>query len=108
MKYWILTVSFLPAAGMALFPFILLNNRQNKEDRILINHELIHLRQQVELLVIPFYLLYLVSYLFNLAKYKNHHKSYLNIIFEKEAYQMDKDLGYLSKRTFWAWLKYFK
>jgi hypothetical protein len=40
-------------AAMALFPFILLNRRKKITD-VLINHERIHLMQQLEMLVIPF------------------------------------------------------
>jgi len=41
-------------AAMAIFPFILLHDKKMKENKVLINHERIHLRQQVELLVVPF------------------------------------------------------
>ncbi|MDB5121374.1 MAG: hypothetical protein JWN56_2592 [Sphingobacteriales bacterium] len=107
MRFPILIIPFLPASGMALFPFILLNHRQLKTDIRVINHEKIHLRQQLELLVIPFYVLYLIDYFINLLKYKNHHRAYMNIVFEKEAYLMDHELNYLTNRKFWTWLQYF-
>jgi len=72
---------------MALFPFILVNNKSLLTDAILINHERIHLRQQAELLVIPFYVLYLINYLINIAKYQNHDKAYLNIVFNGKPMQ---------------------
>lgn len=40
--------------GITLFPFIVLRQSRMKDDPVLINHEKIHLRQQLELLVIPF------------------------------------------------------
>ncbi|RZK84416.1 MAG: hypothetical protein EOO98_16755, partial [Pedobacter sp.] len=61
----ILIVKKLPAAGMAVFPFILLKSERFKSDTEIINHEKIHLRQQLELLILPFYILYLINYLFN-------------------------------------------
>lgn len=98
-----ITLSRLPAEGMAIFPFILLRKEEYKRNRVLINHERIHLQQQLELLIIPFYLLYLINYLYNLVLYREHHKAYLNIVFEREAYKKEGDLQYLRKRRFFAW-----
>ena len=106
MKFPILIVPALPASGMALFPFILLKNRQLKKDVMVLNHEKIHLRQQLELLILPFYIMYLIHYLINLIRYKNHHQAYMRIVFEKEAYKMDADLEYLNHRKFWSWLHF--
>ena len=107
MKLPIILVPFLPAAGMALFPFILVKTIGLKAHKTLVNHEKIHLKQQLELLIIPFYILYLLHYLFNLLRYFNHDKAYRNIIFEREAYQNDKNLSYLNNRSLWAWTAYF-
>jgi hypothetical protein len=95
-----------PPQAMALFPFILLKKLSFKDDKILLNHERIHLKQEVELLIIPFYILYLLNYFINLVIYRNHYKAYLNICFEREAYENDKNLDYLKYRGFWAWTKY--
>ena len=81
---------------MALFPFILVN-RTKKADEVLINHERIHLMQQLEMLVIPFYLLYL----FELIT-----RGYRQISFEKEAYENEKNLRYLLERKCYSWLRY--
>lgn len=91
---------------MALYPFILLKDRAQKHDKILLNHERIHLRQQIELLIFPFYLLYLLHYLINLVRYRNHHRAYFNIVFEKEAYQCDQNLNYLKNRKFFSWINH--
>lgn len=92
---------------MALYPFILISHQALLKDKALINHERIHLRQQAELLVIPFYLLYLLNYLLNLMRYQNHHKAYLNIVFEREAYAKENNLAYLKSRKWYSWLMYF-
>ena len=85
----------LSIGGIALFPFIILNSKLSLErQETLINHEKIHLRQQLELLVLPFYILYLANYLINLFIYKNHQKAYRNIIFEKEAFENEKRIDY--------------
>jgi hypothetical protein len=108
MKFPIVHLSFLPAAGMALFPFIFIKYSGTKNNSQIINHELIHIRQQVELLVVPFYLLYLLNYLINLICYRNHDKAYRNIVFEQEAYQNDNNGTYLSGRRFAAWANYLR
>ena len=103
----LIVVRSLPAAGMALFPFILVKTHDLKLNKAIINHENIHLRQQLELLLIPFYILYLLNYLLNLLYYRQHDKAYLNIVFEREAYVNERNLTYLKTRKFWSWIRYF-
>jgi len=108
MRFPILHIARLPAAGMALFPFILVKRKAYKEDKVLINHEMIHLVQQLELLLVFFYIIYLVHYIINLARYRNHQMAYMNIVFEREAFNMDSDLLYLKHRKLFAWLRFFR
>ncbi|MFD0940274.1 hypothetical protein [Pedobacter boryungensis] len=108
MRSWIIILPNLSANAMAIFPFIILKNKAQKQDLVLINHEQIHLQQQLELLVLPFYLLYLLNYLINLVRYKNHYLAYFNISFEKEAYHFEKDLNYLSIRKWYSWIKFLR
>ena len=66
---------FIPVAAITLYPFIICID---KEDKILINHESIHLKQQRELLVIPFFIIYLIHWMINLVKYNgDFDKAYL-------------------------------
>ena len=107
MQYpFIIIMPALKVNAMALFPFILVKEASFKHDEVLIRHERIHLRQELELLVIPFYVLYLFNYLVNLIWFKNHDRAYRNIIFEREAYTNESIKGYLKKRKLWAWVKY--
>ena len=101
-----ITVPFLNVKGMALFPFVLLRDKTGRNDQILINHERIHLRQQLELLIIPFYLFYLVNYLYQLISTLDHDSAYRNIIFEQEAYDHEKELSYLRSRKHFGFLDY--
>jgi hypothetical protein len=105
MKYWAVTVSRLPAQAMALYPFMLFKRKNFRENESIIRHEQIHFRQQQELLIVFFYPVYLLNYLVNLARYRDHNKAYFNISFEREAYQNENDLTYLKKRSLFAWLK---
>lgn len=92
---------------MAVYPFILLKDKHQQNDKTLVNHERIHLRQQIELLILPFYLFYLFNYLINLIRYRNHHQAYFNIVFEREAYACDQNLNYLKNRKFFSWINHF-
>ena len=75
-------------------------------DAHVINHERIHTRQQIEMLVIPFYIFYIAEWLIRLVQYRNHHKAYMNISFEREAYSHGHDLSYLNSRKLYAWIKF--
>ncbi len=92
--------------GLALFPFVFVKERKDKRNSVFVNHERIHLRQQLELLVFPFLVWYFVEFLLRLIQFKNKDLAYRNISFEREAYANEKDHGYLKKRKFWAFLKY--
>lgn len=94
--------------GLTIFPFVFLKSHRYKSDYVLINHEKIHLRQQLEMLVIPFYLVYGIEFLFRLFQYKNWNLAYRNISFEREAYSNQFNLDYLNKRPFWSFLKYIR
>jgi hypothetical protein len=94
-------------SALALFPFVLLKNKKFRNDTVLINHERIHLRQQLELLVLPFHLWYLMESVVRLVQYCNHRQAYLNISFEREAYFNERDLNYLRERGFWKFRFYF-
>ncbi|RZL44792.1 MAG: hypothetical protein EOP00_19015 [Pedobacter sp.] len=101
-----IVVPKLPAAAMAIYPFILIKKAAYKNDAVLVNHEKIHHRQQLELMVIPFYVVYFFNYLFNLLKYKNHDKAYFNIAFEREAFAKEHELTYLKNRALFSWFKW--
>lgn len=92
--------------GLSLWPFIILKNTSLKEDSVLINHERIHLKQQLELFIIPFYILYLIEWLVRSLLYLDTYKAYQNISFEREAYQNEDDMDYVNKRTVFSFIKY--
>ena len=93
-------------SGITLFPFILLKRPEDLHNEILINHEKIHMRQQVELLLIFFYLWYVIEYYYWYFKLKDHFLAYKSISFEREAYAMEDDLNYLDSRKVWNFFKY--
>ncbi|EGV44714.1 hypothetical protein BZARG_1591 [Bizionia argentinensis JUB59] len=92
--------------GITIWPFIFLKNRTLKDNLVLINHERIHIRQQIELLIIPFYILYVLEFLIGFIQFKSWQQAYRNISFEREAYKNENDFNYLKSRSFWDFIKY--
>jgi len=93
--------------GLTIFPFIFLKWKNLSLNKTLVNHEMIHLRQQVELLILPFYLFYIIEFLIRYVKLKDWKTAYRSISFEKEAYKNDSNLKFLKKRPFWNFIHYF-
>lgn len=92
--------------GLTFWPFIILKSDSLKEDIALVNHEKIHLKQQFELFIIPFYIFYLVEWLIRSLLYLNFYKGYKNISFEREAYQNEDNLNYPVQRKAFSFIKY--
>ena len=86
-------IPFKGYKAISIWPFIFCRSDLNSVD---LNHEKIHLAQQLELLVIPFYVIYLVEWIF---------KKYRNISFEKEAYSNESNLDYLKTRKHYSMWK---
>jgi hypothetical protein len=95
--------------AMTLFPFIFVDKTYAENSTFenydnTINHEDIHFQQQLEMLVLFFYLWYGIEWLIKLIKHGN--SSYYFISFEVEAYRNGIDPTYLITRKFWSFLKY--
>lgn len=93
-------------SAITLFPVILLRKPESLHDKILINHEKIHLRQQLELLIIFFYLWYVIEYYFWYFRLRDSFLAYKYISFEREAFAMEDDPDYLKRRKLWSFWKY--
>ncbi len=103
-----------------LFGVLFVKNNA-KIDDVTINHEAIHSRQFVELMVLfavatffirwwlpvfapfAFYVWYIIEWLIRLLKKGN---AYRNISFEREAYANQGDFSYLKGRGWFNFLKY--
>lgn len=92
--------------GISLWPFVILESKQLKKDEFFLNHERIHLRQQLELLVIFFYMWYAIEFFVRYVDCRDGMLAYRNISFEREAYRRENDLDYLKRRSLWAFRKY--
>ena len=94
---------FINISAITLFPFII--SRDEMSD-VTIRHEIIHIEQQRELLVIFFYILYVWYWLKGKVKGMDNDEAYMSIPFEQEAYRKMYDEDYLSKRKRFAWRQY--
>lgn len=92
--------------GVVLWPFIVLKRAELKENPVFMNHERIHLKQQVELLLVFFFIWYFLEYFIRLIRYRDSYKAYSRICFEREAYENERNLGYITTRKTWNFLKY--
>lgn len=92
--------------GMAIYPFIFIKDKKLKANKTMLNHERIHLRQQLELLWIFFFIWYVIEFLIHYIRYRDWMKAYYSISFEKEAYTHEVDPHYLKTRKFWGFLKF--
>jgi hypothetical protein len=92
--------------GLTVFPFVVLRERNAQDYLVLMNHERIHLRQQIELMVLPFFVIYGLDFLVKLIRYRDKNLAYRNVVFEREAYENEIDLTYLKSRSLWRFLRY--
>ena len=118
--------NIIPFSGykaMNLFGVLFVRGNARIDD-ITLNHEKIHSRQFVELMVLfavatvlirwwlplfsPlfFYAWYVIEYLIHLARFKSHYLAYRRISFEREAYTHQTNINYLSKRELFSFFEY--
>jgi len=96
------------AMAITIYPFLIVrpDTRNNKD---LLRHETIHIRQQIELLIIGAWLLYIVEYCWaKFFKKLDARQAYYFTALEQEAHRNDRDENYLKKRKPYAVLKYIK
>ena len=71
-------------------------------------HETIHYQQQLELLFIFQWLLYVIFWAWGMVKYRDGKKAYRENPFEREAFGNDRTQGYLASRPRYNWFKYMR
>ena len=90
-------------SAIMLFGILFVRKGVKVSDRT-IRHESIHVKQMLEMLILPFYLWYCIEFVIRLCFCRDWSSAYRNISFEKEAYQNESQIHY--KRKFYSWLKY--
>ena len=92
--------------AITLFPFIFYNSKPLSERDL--RHETVHLWQQVTLMVVFFYFLYLIFWLSGLLRYCDGNKAYREIPFERSAYLLESELDVKPTVRAFHWLKCLK
>lgn len=115
-------------SAIAAFPFVVVRKKGNK---VMVNHERIHLFQWVGILliVIPvmilidpewsmwikialcyfsFPIIYVIFHYINRIKGMDHETAYYNNPFEKEAYANQYNFKYLKERKLYSWIAYMR
>ena len=122
----------LPGKTIAFtfYPFIFVRDKNLSAETM--NHERIHLAQQLEMMISGvvisallflkiridiywyllfsisfFYLWYYIEYLIRACMLKSFSEAYYRISFEMEAYSNEKNHLYLKTRIVWAFLKWY-
>ena len=94
------------AMAITVYPFIFVRN-DTKGNANLIRHEVIHIRQQLELLIIGALLLSLIEYLYaRYVKKLNAQQAYYYTALEQEAHINAKNKNYLLQRMPYEMFKY--
>lgn len=93
-------------SGITIYPFVFVRDNYWAKKQEFITHEKIHLKQQIELLILFFYLWYGIEFIIRIGQYKNVRKAYRNISFEREAYANEKNINYTVTRKFFSFIKY--
>ena len=118
-------IPFTGFKAINLFGVLFVKNNA-KIDDVTINHEAIHSRQFVELMVLfaatsvfvrwwlplfaPlfFYVWYAVEWLIHLIRFRSTYIAYRRISFEREAYTNQGDFSYLKGRRLFDFLRYIR
>ena len=99
---------WLGVTGLAPFPGVVLLAQDlplgDARTRLL-QHERIHHRQQLECLIVPFYMLYAGMYVWQRLRGHGHWGAYERIPFEREAYAHEGETAYLRHRPWYAWAR---
>ena len=110
-------VPFGSFVAMTIGPWIFVKDI-TKVTPTLINHKSIHWEQEKELLIVPFYLLYVFFFILELficifdhqrgtradGRYRSLWKrAYYSIPFEEEAYDNESNQEYIEHRQHYAW-----
>lgn len=98
------------ALAFAFWPFLVVRKDFKKNiHEELINHEKIHLRQQLEFLIVGAEILYILEYVYARYILKLPKKeAYYFISLEQEAHMNAENLNYLKERPYGKVLKYMK
>lgn len=94
------------AKAVTVFPFIFVRSKDELSSWLL-NHEHIHIRQQIELLVLGSVILYIVEFMYALLYLRySWWESYLYTSAEQESYRNQNNEDYLKNRKIFSQIYY--
>ncbi|MES2225054.1 MAG: hypothetical protein V4478_03650 [Patescibacteria group bacterium] len=94
------------AMGITVYPFIFVRTDTRGHEG-LVRHETVHIRQQLELLLVGAILLFIVEYIYaRFIKRLDARQTYYYSAMEQEAHRNTKNTNYLNERKPYAVLKY--
>lgn len=93
-------------AILLLFWMVIREEYRNRLPWFAENHETTHLHQELEMMIVFFYLWFIVEFSIKLAITLSWKRAYLSVAFEQEAYNNQFEKRYLENRRHYAWLKY--
>jgi hypothetical protein len=100
---WLSKISPIEIYAISLGIFVFCRGKASKTIR---RHETIHYHQQLELLFVGFWVLYVFFWWVGLIRYRSGKKAYRENPFEREAYDNERKYTYLEKRPLWNWVHY--
>jgi hypothetical protein len=98
--------SWLPKRVIAICVFGLIFFGKGCTPSILF-HEIIHRKQQLELLIIGAYVIYALDYLCKLLYYRSRYLAYYNTAYEREARHAETNHAYIVERKPYSFYKFF-
>lgn len=72
-------------------------------DEVKYNHAHIHWKQQMEMLIVLYYIWYILEFIAKTVKFCDLKKAFKNISFEQEAFYGENNLAYPRIRKHYAW-----
>ena len=99
-------LSYIAPIDVGAFSFFIIVASRGKISDRTKRHEIIHYRQQLEMLFIFQWIMYGLFHLRGLLTGLNGNEAYYMNPFEVEAYENDSDEYYLNNRKPYAWIKY--
>jgi len=88
--------------AITLFPFVFSRESMGNVVR---NHEAIHFQQQLETGIIGFYIIYILNFLWLRLAAVDGATAYRLLKAEKEAYENELNVNYLTERKRWEWIR---
>ena len=93
--------------AFALFPFIVVRDKEILYNTDYITHESIHIRQYMETLIFGLLIIGVVQYFYALvALRKSRMQAYYYMSHDQEAHQHDREPDYLAHRPWFSYYKY--